>query len=186
MRIWIRVFQRLFRALYRQRVLVLFVLLVAAAAGTYSLYLSRTNLVNEAAAAGQAPVEVTIQSFQPRTGNGTLTLKEKSGSRRISMSLATTETLAIAKERGLNVPADQVPQAYDLVRDVVQQLGGRVDRALIYDANPRDYFAEIVITDAGETRIVKSRPGDAVAVALKSGAPIYVEDKVLDQYGTRS
>jgi hypothetical protein len=70
--------------------------------------------------------------------------------------------------------------------DAIQQMGGRIDRVIVNDANQREYLAQIVLSNNGESRIVKARPGDAVALALKAGAPIYVEDKVLDRYGRGS
>src|ERR1043166_260800 len=118
MAIWGRVFQRLLLALYRQRIPLLLVLLISASAGTYYLWLNQTNLPTEAAAAGTAPVEVTVRDPQGAANNATLTLKEKNGSRRISMAVGLTEALAIAQKRGATqIPPDQQPQAYTLLRD---------------------------------------------------------------------
>jgi bifunctional DNase/RNase len=184
--LWARVFQRLLYALFRQRIPVLVVLLISISAGTYYFWLARTNLPNEAAAAGTAPVEVTVQDLQGQLPNVTLTLKEKNGNRRISMAIGSTEALAIARQRGnTQIPLDQQPQAYDLMRDAVQQMGGRIDRVIVNDATQREYLAQIVLSNNGDVRVVKARPGDAVALALKAGAPIFVEDKVLDKFGTK-
>ncbi|HEY3062041.1 MAG TPA: bifunctional nuclease family protein [Chloroflexota bacterium] len=185
--LWTRIFQRLLLALYRQRIPLLMILFICVGAGTYYLWLGRTNLPNEAAAAGTAPVEVTVQDLAGQNiSNMTLTLKEKNGNRRISMAVGTTEALAIARQRGNSqIPPDQQPQAYDLMKDVVTQLGGRIDRVIVNDATQREYLAQIVVSNNGESRIIKARPGDAVALALKAGAPIFVEDKVLDRFGTR-
>jgi uncharacterized protein len=189
--IWTRVFQRLLYALYRQRVPVVLILLIGISAGTYYLWLARTNLPNEAAAAGVAPVEVSVQDLQAQLSNqgiirGTLTLKEKNGNRRIAMAVGSTESLAILRQRGNNqIAPDQQPQAYDLMRDAISQLGGRIDRVIVNDVTSTDYLAVIVVSNNGESRVLKARPGDAVALALKAGAPIFVEDKVLDKYGTR-
>lgn len=186
MSIWGRVFQRLLYALYKQRIPVLLILLISASAGTYYLWLNQTNLPNEAAAAGTAPVEVTVTDLQGAANNATLTLKEKNGSRRISMAVGLTEALAIAQKRGnTQIPPDQQPQAYSLMRDTVQQLGGRIDRVLVNDATQREYLAEVVVSNNGDVKVVKARPGDAVALALMSGAPIFVENQVLDRFGTK-
>ncbi|HYY88214.1 MAG TPA: hypothetical protein VFA49_05420, partial [Chloroflexota bacterium] len=121
MQVWGRVFQRLLYALYRQRVFVLLLVLIAGSAGTYQLWLSRTNLVNEAAASGTAPIEVSVQDVQGSGNNAyTLTLKEKNGSRRISMAVSLTEALSIALSRersSVQLPKDQQPQAYELMRE---------------------------------------------------------------------
>jgi bifunctional DNase/RNase len=184
--LWGRVLQRLLYALYRQRVPLLVVLLICASAGTYYLWLGRTNLPNEAAAAGTAPVEVMVTDLQGSVNNATLTLKEKNGSRRISMAVGSTEALAIARQRGsTQIPPDQQPQAYDLMRDAISQMGGRIDRVVVNDATQREYLAQIVLSNNGDVKVVKARPGDAIALALKSGAPIFVENQVLDRFGTK-
>ena len=187
MSIWGRVFQRLLYALYRQRIPVLLVLLISAGAGTYYLWLNQTNLPTEAAAAGTAPVEVTVQDLQGAGNNSaTLTLKEKNGSRRISMAVGLTEALAIARQRGnTQIPPDQQPQAYNLMRDAIQQMGGRVDRVMVNDATQREYLAQIVVSNGGDVKVIKARPGDAIALALQSGAPIFVENQVLERFGTK-
>lgn len=186
MALWGRVFQRLLYALYKQRIPVLLILLISVSAGTYYLWLNTTNLPNEAAAAGTAPIEVTVTDLQGAANNATLTLKEKNGSRRISMAVGLTEALAIAQKRGnTQIPPDQQPQAYNLLRDTIQQLGGRIDRVLVNDATQREYLAEVVVSNNGDMKVVKARPGDAVALALQSGAPIFVENQVLDRFGTK-
>jgi bifunctional DNase/RNase len=165
---------------------LLFVLLISASAATYYLWLGHTNLPNEAAAAGTAPVEVTVSDLQGTLNNATLTLKEKNGSRRISMAVGTTEALAIAHQRGgTQIPPDQQPQAYNLMRDTIQQMGGRIDRVIVNDATQREYLAQVVVSNNGDVKVIKARPGDAIALALKSGAPIFVENQVLDKFGSK-
>lgn len=170
-------------ALYRARVSVLLVLVVSLGAAEYMYW--RNSLVGEASAAGVFPVEVTVQPIKIQNNGLTLTLKEKNGDRRISMNIGGAEAMVIAHERGPRVPGD-VPQAYDLTRDVVDQLGGKVDHVIINDANSSTYFAQVVVNVDGATRSVDAKPGDAVALALKTSAPIFVEDHVLEQYGTKS
>ena len=184
--LWGRVFQRLLFALYRQRIPLLLVVLISVSAGTYYLWLNQSNLPNQAAAAGTAPVEVTVTDLQGNVNNATLTLKEKNGSRRISMAVGSTEALAIARQRGQGqIPPDQQPQAYDLLRDTISQLGGRVDRVIVNDATQREYLAQVIVSNGGDVKVIKARPGDAIALALKSGAPIFVETQVLDKFGTK-
>lgn len=188
MALWGRVFQRLLYALYKQRIAVLLLLLIVISAGTYYLWLGQTNLPNEAAAAGTQPVEVTVTDLQGAASSATLTLKEKNGNRRISMAVGLTEALAIAQKRGqTGIPPDQQPQAYGLMRDTIQQLGGRIDRVLVNDATQREYLAQIVVSESsgGDVKVIKARPGDAVALALLSGAPIFVENQVLDRFGSK-
>ena len=188
MAIWGRVFKRLLYALYRQRIPVLLLVLIIAVAGTYFLWLGQTNLPNEAAAAGTQPVEVTVTDLQGAANNATLTLKEKNGNRRISMAVGLTEALAIAQKRGATqIPPDQQPQAYTLLRDTVQQMGGRIDRVMVNDVTQQQYIAQVVVSEnGGDVKVIKARPGDAIALALQTGAPIFVENQVLDRYGTKN
>ena len=183
-----RVLQRLLLALGRQKVPLILFLIIALGAGGYYLWLNQSNLPNEAAAAGNAPVEVTVQGLDGQNiSNMTLTLKEKNGQRRISMAVGTTEALAIARQRGsTQIPLDQQPQAYDLLREAIQQMGGRVDRVIVNDANQREYLAQVVLSGVdGGVKVIRARPGDAIALALKSNAPIFVEDRVLERFGTK-
>src|SRR5437667_10611826 len=141
MAIWGRIFQRLLLSLYRQRIPLLLLLLISASVGTYYLWLGHTNLPNEAAAAGTAPVEVTVTDLQGTVNSATLTLKEKNGSRRISMAVGSTEALAIAPQRGsTTIPADQQPQADILMRDTLPQLGGRGDRVVVKDGPHKEHL----------------------------------------------
>ena len=71
------------------------------------------------------------------------------------------------------------------MRDTIQQMGGRIDRVLVNDATQREYLAQIVVSNNGDVKVIKARPGDAIALALKSGAPIFVENQVLDKFGTK-
>jgi bifunctional DNase/RNase len=187
--LWGRVFQRLLYALYRQRIVLLLVLVIAASAGTYFLWLNETNLpVADDGSGGGQPIEVTVTDLQGQANNATLTLKEKNGNRRISMAVGLTEALAIAQKRGqAQIPPDQQPQAYGLLRDTIQQMGGRIDRVLVNDATQSQYLAQIVVSDGsgGDVKVIKARPGDAIALALQAGAPIYVANQVLDRFGTK-
>jgi uncharacterized protein len=184
-KVWRRILQRLLYALFfRARVPVL-VALVLTLGGAEYLYL-RNSLATPVTAEGVFPIEVTVQPIQVQGSNATLTLKEKNGNRRIAMSVGGAEAVTIARERGprLQVQGD-APRAYDLMRDVIQQVGGHVDRVVINEGNQTQYLAQVIVSNGGETKIVSARPGDAVALAVKTGAPIFVEDKILEQFGVK-
>ena len=187
MALWGRVFQRLLYALYRQRIRCCSCCCDRRQRGTYYLWLNQTNLPDGGRRGGQrARRSHRAGPAGQSINNATLTLKEKNGNRRISMAVGTTEALAIARQRGnTQIPPDQQPQAYDLMRDAIQQMGGRIDRVIVNDATQREYLAQIVVSNNGESKVIKARPGDAIALALKAGAPIYVENQVLDRFGTK-
>ncbi len=179
---WHRVIWRLLYALNRHRISVLALLVLGLGLGTYQLW--RTTAVDEVSASGTLPIEVAVQNIQQQGSNFALTLKEKNGTRRIAMNINGPEALVIARQQGLRVPGETL-RAYDLMRDLVRQTGGRVERVIVNDADQQQYYAEVVVTSGSETRVIKARPSDAVALAMTAGAPIYVEDRVLDKFGVK-
>ncbi len=146
--------------------------------------LVRGLLTFDVSAAGVFPVEVSVQDLRQSGSSFTLTLKETRGNRRLAMSVAATEAIVIARHHDRNVQADPT-QAYDLMRDAIQQMGGKVDRVIIHDADQPQYFAQAIFSTGEATRTVRARPGEAIALALRAGAPIFVEDRVLDRFGQR-
>jgi bifunctional DNase/RNase len=171
--------------LYKARVPALLAVVFLLGGGVYTLW--RNGSANQVSAAGVFPIEVSVQDLQPAGTSYTLTLREKAGSqRRVSMNVGATEAFVIARERGMVVNAP-VFHGYELTRDVIQQLGGHVDRVVIHDADQTQYYSQVIVSNGlGESHTVRARPADAVALALKAGAPIYVEDQVLDRFGVRA
>jgi bifunctional DNase/RNase len=182
MRIGLRVVQRLLLALFRRRVPVLLALVIALSGMTYLMW--RGSPAAQVSASDEIPVEVAVQSMQRQGANLTVTLKEKNGPRRITMVVGDAEAHVIAAKFGQRLPGDQ-PAQYDLIRDMVQQMGGRVDRVLVNRADAQTYHAEIQVSSGqdGHPLAVTARPSDAVALALSTGAPIFVDDRVLEQFG---
>lgn len=179
MRILRRVVQRLVYALSRKRGTVLAVLTLALVLSAYLAW--QNGAAGQPTAADDGQVEVRVQGFQPRaSGAATLTLKEKNGSRRIALDVTGVEALVIAREQGYRTQIEP-PRSYDLLRDVIQQMGGRLDRVVIDDASDTQFFAQLVVTSGGEPHLVRARPSDAVALALRSGAPIFVSNRLLNE-----
>nr|MBN1228244.1 bifunctional nuclease family protein [Anaerolineae bacterium] len=77
------------------------------------------------------------------------------------------------------------PLTHDLLKSVIVQLGGKVDRVVVTDLRQEVFFAEITInTPDGEIKI-DSRPSDAIALAVRLKVPIFVEEKVMDRAAIR-
>jgi bifunctional DNase/RNase len=111
-----------------------------------------------------------------------LVLKEKHGTRQLILELSPIEARVIAREQGQRITGEQ-PQVYDLWRDVIRELGGRVDHVILADAGPGAVTARVVIVLDGEARTLRASPGDAVTLAVKTGADIFVEASVLEKFG---
>lgn len=107
-------------------------------------------------------------------------LKEKSGSRILQIVIGLFEAQSIYIKIK-NLPTLR-PYSHDLLADLLNQLGGRLDRILIDDLKEETFYAKLFVdTRQGKQLIIDSRPSDAIALALRIDAPIYVEEKVLEQ-----
>ena len=76
------------------------------------------------------------------------------------------------------------PMTHDLLRNMISELDGRVTRVVINDLRDSTFFAQIRIMTGGKTLEVDARPRDAIALALRAEAPIFVAQSVLDQAQT--
>jgi uncharacterized protein len=73
------------------------------------------------------------------------------------------------------------PMTHDLLKSIVDRLGGTVDRIRIDDLWQDTYYAKMAVTRNGETIEIDCRPSDAIAVALRAKCPIYMAESVLQQ-----
>lgn len=118
-------------------------------------------------------VRVELPNNQP-----IVLLKETSGDRYLPIWIGTVEASAIAFEQQGVRPAR--PMTHDLLRDVITALGARLESVHITELRDRTFYAELVLP--GGVR-VSSRPSDAIALALRSGASIYCAEAVLAEAG---
>ncbi|HKV44624.1 MAG TPA: bifunctional nuclease family protein [bacterium] len=90
--------------------------------------------------------------------------------------IGTAEAQSIALElQGVHMPR---PMTHDLLRTILTQLTVSVNRIVVTDIQNGTYFAEIHLQNNGAEVVVDSRPSDAIALALRTEAPIYVEEKL--------
>ncbi len=73
------------------------------------------------------------------------------------------------------------PLTHDLVCNLLADLNTRIDRIVINDLRDNTFFARIFLTREGKTHEIDSRPSDALALALRFGAGIFVEEEVLEK-----
>jgi bifunctional DNase/RNase len=78
------------------------------------------------------------------------------------------------------------PMTHDLLRNMISELDGRVTRVVINDLRDSTFFAQIRVTAGQRTLELDARPSDAIALALRTEAPIFVAQAVLDQAQTIS
>ncbi len=108
-------------------------------------------------------------------------LKEKDSDRYLPIWIGPAEADAIAvKLQDLSVPR---PLTHDLLRTVIDTLGGAVNHILVNDLHNDTFYAKIVIEVNGATQEIDSRPSDAMALAVRVQAPIFAEESVMDKAG---
>ncbi len=78
------------------------------------------------------------------------------------------------------------PMTHDLLRNLIAGLDAHVTRVVINDLRDSTFFAQIRVLTAGKTLEIDARPSDAIALALRTEAPIFVAQSVLDQAQTIS
>ncbi len=132
---------------------------------------------------GNSMVEVTIDSIRVSlmSQHRIVVLKEKDGERFLPIWIGPFEADAITlRLQGMEAPR---PLTHDLLKSVLEALGGDVVHILISGLEKNTYFAQIVIDMDGDTLEVDSRPSDAIALAVRVSSPIFVADEVMDQAG---
>ena len=71
------------------------------------------------------------------------------------------------------------PLTHDLLRTTLESLGASVSRVVVTDLRENTFFAKIYLERESEVYVIDARPSDAIALALKTGAPIFVSREVL-------
>jgi len=105
-------------------------------------------------------------------------LREEGGDRYLPIWIGPNEANAIILEQQGVEPAR--PLTHDLFRDVIAALGHSLKEVRIVDLQEGTFYADLLFDK--DVR-VSARPSDSVAIALRVGVPIYVEDAVLDEAG---
>jgi bifunctional DNase/RNase len=128
-------------------------------------------------------IEMTIDSIRVSLMNyqRVVILKEKVSDRYLPIWIGPSEADAIAvKLQGVSVPR---PLTHDLLSSVIDSLGARINYIIVSDLKNDTFYAKLIINVDGEQMEVDSRPSDALAMAVRVEAPIYVDESVLDKAG---
>ena len=129
-------------------------------------------------------IEMTIKGLMvdPVTNVPIVILRDKDGQRVLPIWVGVFEANAIALQME-NVTTPR-PMTHDLLRNVIQDLRARIDKIVVSDLKENTFYALIYLALAGETVAIDARPSDAIALALRTRAPIFVEDTVIDHAKT--
>jgi len=128
-------------------------------------------------------VEMTVESVRINlaTQQRVVILKATKQERYLFIWIAHAEAYAIAVElQGTTSPR---PLTHDLLKNVIVELGAKIESIVISDLIEDIFYARIVLDVAGRHVEVDSRPSDAIALAVRARTPIFVEESVLERAG---
>ena len=123
-------------------------------------------------------VEILGLSASPSAGGAyALLLKEIYGVRRLPIIIGSFEAQSIALEmEGIKPPR---PLTHDLLKNVIENLGGNVTEIIIDELRDNTFFAKVKLEISSMTNDIDSRPSDAIALAVRTGAPLFVSEDVM-------
>jgi len=128
-------------------------------------------------------VEVVLRAVRVDVGSATplLLLEEVGGSRVLPIFIGAPEATAIAYAlQGVQAPR---PMSHDLLGDVISALGAKLFAVEIVDLIDNTFYANLRLLREGREILVSARPSDAVALALRVGAPLLVADELMAAEG---
>ncbi|HNV02194.1 MAG TPA: bifunctional nuclease family protein [Vicinamibacterales bacterium] len=114
----------------------------------------------------------------PVTNMPIVILRDKDGDRVLPIWVGIFEANAIALQ--IENIATPRPMTHDLLRNVIRDLDGTVEKVVVSDLKDTTFYAVIHLLVAGRAVAVDARPSDAIALALRTQAPILAEDHVID------
>lgn len=130
----------------------------------------------------QVQMKIKGLMVDPVTNMPIVILKDDTDNRVLPIWVGIFEANAIAlKVEQIETPR---PMTHDLLQSVLGTFGAAVDKIVVSDLRENTYFAVIHLRIDGQEHLIDSRPSDALALALRVGAPIFVEETVLDQAKT--
>ena len=125
-------------------------------------------------------IEVKIRGLMmdPNSGTPIIILKDVNSDTMLPIWVGAYEANAIALE--IEKIAPQRPMTHDLLRNLITEMGARVERVVVTELRDNTFFAVIEMRNgAGEAILLDSRPSDAIALALRADCPIYVNEEVI-------
>jgi bifunctional DNase/RNase len=126
-------------------------------------------------------VEMKIKGLMidPVSNMPIIILKNSGGDSVLPIWVGIFEANAIAME--LETIVSPRPMTHDLLKNVIESLKATIQRVVITDLKDNTFFATIHLSQSGEALQIDARPSDAMALALRARAPIYVDQQVLDK-----
>jgi bifunctional DNase/RNase len=120
--------------------------------------------------------------FDPRSNMYILLLKEVDGKATLPIWIGKPEADSIALALGkVETPR---PLTHDLIKNITESLKIRITKITVTEIQDNTYYALVCLNDGKKETLIDSRPSDAIAVALRVNAPIFVDERVVGQKST--
>lgn len=125
-------------------------------------------------------IEMTIKGLMvdPITNMPIVILRDQEGKRVLPIWVGVFEANAIALQIE-NISAPR-PMTHDLLRNVIADLKADVEKIVVSDLQESTFYSTIYLRVSGEIVTIDARPSDAIALALRTHAPIFAEDRVIE------
>jgi uncharacterized protein len=129
-------------------------------------------------------IEMSIKGLMidPTTNMPIVILRDADNQRILPIWVGPVEANAIALQ--IENVAPPRPMTHDLLKNLLGDLGASLRRVVVSDLRDGTFYAYLELERSGETIMVDARPSDAIALSLRTRAPIFVNTKVLDQAKT--
>ena len=124
-------------------------------------------------------VEVTVEDLVATPVGVSITLRAPGSSDRIRMLIGVSEGRSIS--RAMRNRKSSRPMTHDLFKEFLDRNGWTVQKVLIRDLASGTFLADLTVEKDSETQVYDARPSDAMAIALRFGAKIYVNKHVFKQ-----
>ncbi len=127
-------------------------------------------------------IEMRVDNLsEPNSGQEVVWLRSLEGSVLVPIEIGHTEWLSIwAEVTGERLPR---PLTHDLLRTLLTHFDAEVEEIQVVDFRDGIFYAELVLSSGGEQVRFDARPSDCIALALKFGAPIFMDGKIIQQVG---
>ncbi len=127
------------------------------------------------------PMEILGVRVELPTNTPILLLRERDGNRYLPIWIGTPEATAIAL--ALEGVETARPLTHDLLRTILEALGAAVERVNVTGLDEGTFFADLILGANGDQLTISSRPSDAIALATRTGAPVFASRALLDEAG---
>ena len=115
--------------------------------------------------------------LEHKSQQNVVVLRETDGERVLPIWIGPGEAQAI--RRLLSEESFPRPLTHDLIHHLVEGLKAKLTRVVIGDLRENTFFATLIVQRGEEMLTIDARPSDSIAIALRAGAPIFVNDKLL-------